>query len=222
MIERIIEELGLTAEMCGQQTSPAALVVMAEALSGYESQAVIAAIKRVRIECRRMTLADIIERITVADGRPTADEAWMNALQAEDESATVVWTEETAQAFAIARPALEIRDKIGARMAFKAAYDRLVQQAREDRQPAKWSASLGWDVEQRRRVLEAAVQCKRLSASHAAGLLPAPQVNPDVAKAVLQLACVNGENVNKGVTDRELARRKLAELRALLEKGKAA
>lgn len=207
----------------GNEISPIALDVMVEDLIPYGVEAVKVALTRCRRECRgRMALADILERLTAADGRPDADEAWMTALQAEDESATVVWTGETAQAFAIARPALEIRDKIGARMAFKAAYDRLVQDARDRGEPAKWSASLGWDAEQRRNVLEAAVDCKRLPASYAAGLLPSPRVDPDVAKAVLQLACVNGETVNAEVADRELARRRLAELRAMLEKGKAA
>lgn len=202
----------------GNEIQPIALDVMVEDLVAYGVDAVRAALTRCRRECRgRMALADILDRLTAADGRPDADEAWMTALQAEDESATVVWSNETAQAFSIARPALEIRDKIGARMAFKAAYDRLVQDARERGEPAKWSASLGWDAEQRRNVQEAAVACNRLPASHAAGLLPAPKANPDVAKAILQLACVNGENVNQDITDREIGRRKLAELRAMLE-----
>lgn len=146
----------------------------------------------------------------------------MNALVAEDESSTVVWTEETARAFDIARPALEIRDKVGARMAFKAAYDRLVQDARDRKEPARWSASLGWDAEQRRHVLENAVQAGRLTHKHAVGLLPPPGDGPrNVGEMVLKLAYVDGEMVNDEAQQREISRRRLAELREMLTRKKA-
>ena len=120
-------------------------------------------------------------------------------------------------AFAIARPALEINDKIGARMAFKAAYDRLVAQNREMRLPAQWSASLGWDVERRRYALENAVQAGRLLPSQAQGLLPPPPADPNAVQKILQLACVNGETVNAGIQEKEIGRRELANIKELLK-----
>lgn len=173
-LERIIDALSVTAEAMGQTISPSALVLMAQDLEaeGCTEAAALDALRRVRRECRRLTMADIIGRLESADGRPDADEAWMNALLAQDESNTVVWTAETQQAFGIAKPALEINDKVGARMAFKAAYERLVSESRAQGAPALWSASMGWDVGQRRTILEAAVQCGRLPESAAAGLLP--------------------------------------------------
>lgn len=218
-LDRIIDALSVTAEAMGQTMSAQALAIMAQDLAaeGCGEQAVMEALRKVRRECRRLTLADIVSRLESADGRPDADEAWMIALQAEDESATVVWTGETSAAFAIAKPALEISDKTGARMAFRAAYERLVKEARNRREPATWSASIGWDVEGRRIALENAVQAGRLPASHATGLLPPPTADDRIAATVLKLACVNGETVAPEVERREYVRRKLAELRAVLD-----
>lgn len=201
----------------GNEINAAALDVMVEDLVPYGSSYVLDALSRCRRECRgRLTLADILERMTSADGRPDADEAWMNALLAEDEAATVVWTEEAQKAFAIARPALAIRDKVGARMAFKAAYDRMVKAARERNEPARWSASLGYDVEERRHVLENAVLAGHIPASHAVGLLPPPPADEGIARAVLQLAYINGERVADDPGEREKSRQRLAELKAML------
>lgn len=207
----------------GSEMSVIALDAMVEDLAHYGLDAVLQALTRCRRECKgRLSLAEIIERVECADGRPGADEAWMTALQAQDESATVVWTDETRAAFEIARPALEINDKTGARMAFRDAYQRLVDDARKSNAPASWSASLGWDAETRRTVLESAVQCGRLPPSQAAGLLPPPPEPHGAARATLQLAAVDGVLIAPEVTDREHARQKLAELRAMLANGKAA
>jgi hypothetical protein len=89
--------------------------------------------------------ADIIGHINKAfanDGRPGADEAWAVAIQARDEMYTVVWTEEIAQAWGIASH-VYVNDEVGARMAFKDAYNRLVSTAREERQKPVWRPSYG-------------------------------------------------------------------------------
>jgi hypothetical protein len=70
-----------------------------------------------------------------------------------------------AQAWAIARPILEARDEVGARMAFREAYGRLVDEARRKRIPAAWSASLGFDKERQVLAIEQAVQAGRLPQS---------------------------------------------------------
>lgn len=137
--------------------------------------------------------ADLIAQLDAsmaADDRPGAEEAWALALTSRDEAATVVWTVETAQAFAICRPVLETGDEVGARMAFKDAYNRLVLAARRSGQLPQWQASLGWDMAQREAILTRAVQLQRLPAPTAAALLPAPQqddgYNPDKARQNLQ------------------------------------
>ena len=209
--DTLIEALGATAEVMGQQVTPAALLLMADDLSEYAPAAVLEALRRVRRECRRMTLSDIAERLAEADSRPAADEAWMNALTAQDECATVVWTEEASEAFQIARPALEANDRIGARMAFKAAYDRLVAQAREARRPAKWITSLGWDAQQRRQVLERAARQGLLPAAQVSALLPPPESDDGELPPALRLASSKPSN---GSMPR--ARGHLAHIRQLL------
>lgn len=115
-----------------------------------------------------------IEGAAAQDGRPEADEAWAIAMRADDEAVTVVWTEDIAAALSAARPILARGDEVGARMAFKAAYNRLVQKARSEFRPLRWVASLGHDIQQREEVLNSAVRLGQLPAPHVAGLLPPP------------------------------------------------
>lgn len=123
------------------------------------------------------------------DDRPTADEAWAIALGACDEADTVVWTEETAKAFEAARPVLDLGDKVGARMAFKGAYERLVDVARREGRPKSVRASLGWDLDRRAAALSAAVTAGLLPAPEVAGLLPPPDdAAPVDADAAAQIA----------------------------------
>lgn len=116
--------------------------------------------------------AAIAKRCKLMDGRPTADEAWAIALTSRDESDTVVWTEEAAQAFALCRPVLDMRDEVGARRSFIDAYNRLVGEARMVNQPAKWNVSLGWDMKKREASLERAHVAGHLSAPAVQSLLP--------------------------------------------------
>jgi hypothetical protein len=121
----------------------------------------------------------IVARCRLLDGRPSDDEAWAVALPSRDERETVVWTEEMAQAFAQCRPVLDAGDEIGARMAFKDAYNRLVAAARAAGKSAVWSVSAGWDHDRRKAAVNKAVF---------AGLLGAPE-----ARLALPNAVVGGE-----------------------------
>lgn len=221
--EQIVRALGVTAEAMGQQLSPAGLLLMADDLAAYGVETVLAALTKVRRECRRLSVADVIERIQIADGRPKSDEAWANALAALDESETVVWTKEAAQAFEVARPLLEINDKTGARMAFRDAYERLCELARSSCEPAQWSASLGWDAERRRLVLEAAVIAGRLGTDSVRGLLPPPPPSAETSKSVMALVSNNGVLTDKASTaiERESARKRIAALKLMLTDPKA-
>lgn len=98
------------------------------------------------------TPADIIAKINARDGRPSSDEAWAIAVKGADESASVTWNDDIAEAWGIALPVWNTGDEVGARMAFKDAYNRITR----DRQgtPVRWWASLGNDPTQR----EASVQ----------------------------------------------------------------
>ncbi|SEN31586.1 hypothetical protein SAMN05428959_1011143 [Duganella sp. CF517] len=116
--------------------------------------------------------ADIIEQIEASvlnDGRPGAEEAWAIALRSQDEADTVVWTAECAEAYSLAKPVMALGDEVGARMAFKEAYVRLVAAARAARRQTTWTASIGWDGGRRDQALVRAV---------VAGLLPVPTIQP--------------------------------------------
>lgn len=106
-----------------------------------------------------------IEGMAQADGRPAQDEAWAHAMRAQDENATVVWTSETAEAYGIARVVLDAGDEVGGRMAFKAAYARLVEAARANRAPIKWEASLGHNKAEQQQALQSHIALGRLPAA---------------------------------------------------------
>lgn len=118
--------------------------------------------------------ADILAQIEGAaenDGRPGAEEAWAACQPAADQSRTVVWTAEMAEAWGIAWPLLHNHgDEVGARMAFKEAYARLLVDARKQRRPIEWSATLGHDEAMRADALREAVGIGRLPLT----ALPAP------------------------------------------------
>ena len=94
------------------------------------------------------TPADIREAIEGAaadDGRPGPEEGWALALTARNEADTVVWTPEVAQAWGVARVVYGEGDEVGARMAFKETYARLVAEARAARRPLRWDVAEGFD-----------------------------------------------------------------------------
>lgn len=108
----------------------------------------------------------IAARCKLLDGRPDENEAWAVALTSQDERETVVWTSEMAEAFTVARPLLNAGDEVGARMAFKDAYKRLVTEARSLNRPVRWNVSAGWDAGRHHLAIQDAVN---------AGLLEGPK-----------------------------------------------
>lgn len=147
-------------------------------LAAYDIRAVSTAFGRhLSVEKRfAPTVAQILDHLGAneADQRPGSDEAWATALLARDEAATVVWTTETAQAFAGCQTILRAGDEIGARMAFRQIYDRLVAASKAAGQPVKWSASLGHDHDLQHTALTHAQNAGLLPAATVALLLPAP------------------------------------------------
>jgi hypothetical protein len=107
-----------------------------------------------------------------SDGRPDAEEAWAISRNANDEGETVVWTQECAEAFGLAGPVLNGGDEVGARMAFKAVYNRLVDQAQAAGTPVRWFASLGHDLQRRDFAVAQAVRAGRLQLSFAQTVSP--------------------------------------------------
>lgn len=108
-----------------------------------------------------------------ADGRPGADEAWSIAVLGFDERVTIVWTAEIAEAWGIAKPVFDLGDEVGARVAFRDAYNRLVAAARAACRAPAWTAALGFDTAGRAKAIAAAVERGLLPRSELLAL-PAP------------------------------------------------
>lgn len=152
-----------TAETLGQTISANAAQLMAEDLASYEAADIRAALQACRRELTgKLTLAAILQRIQASDGRPGKDEAWAIALMSSDETDTVVMTDEIQLALGAARPVLDLGDKVGARMAFISAYERLVTESRDEGKPVNWHVSIGFDANRRLEAITKAVQLKRI------------------------------------------------------------
>lgn len=123
--------------------------------------------------------ADILaqlEGIAAQDGRPGVEEAWALAMRSSDEGDTVVWTSEVAEAMGVCQPILNAGDEVGARMAFKEAYTRIIDAARRARISPQWTASIGHDPERRSSAISAAVTAGLLESNQFAAL-PAPRAH---------------------------------------------
>ncbi len=169
-VDHLIDLLCATAEVLGHEIRPAAAALMADDLSKFPLQALSKALARCRSELTgRLTPKAILDRMEDGGVWLSANEAWALALRASDESQTVVWTNEIAKAWQIALPIMDAGDKVGARMAFIPAYERLVQSAREEGKPVQWQISAGWDPQLRDAAIQQAVS---------AGLLPPPEPEP--------------------------------------------
>lgn len=164
--EQLVDMILVTAEVMGHELKPSAVMMMVSDLAGYDFAAVANTLNRCRKEqTGRLTLKGILDLLAPAGGWLTANEAWSLALPAADERNTVVWTSEASKAWSVALPLLEVGDKVGARMAFIAAYERHVSTAKSEGKQPVHEVSAGWDAAGR----ELAIQQAQL-----AGLLPAP------------------------------------------------
>lgn len=136
-------------------------------------------VSRGKFAPRPADIIEIIDRMR-PDGRPTADEAW--SMIPRDEAVTVVWTDEMSEAFGVAKPLLDVRDQVAARMAFRDAYERAVDRNRREGKAPHWFASLGQDKQGRAHVLADAVTKNRITFERAVALLP--HAHDEIAQAV--------------------------------------
>lgn len=204
-----------TAETLGQTISAQAAEMMAEDLAEHPAELIGAALRACRRELTgKLTLAAILQRVHGADGRPEPNEAWGIAMQSMDEAETVLMTPEIQKAAAAAAPIYQAGDKVGARMAFLSAYERVVHSARQQALPVEWRLSLGHDQERRARAIEEARVLGRLPAPAAAQLLAhhnLPALSDD-GRAIAGL--LTGDVVKAS----PVVRSRLADLRAGIEK----
>ncbi|MGY4663213.1 hypothetical protein ACVWZ9_004007 [Pseudomonas chlororaphis] len=207
-----------TAEAMGQEMNPRTAAMMAEDLCAYPVPIVKAALKACRFEVKgKLAMADILSRVQLKDGRPGKDEAWSIALLASDEIETVVMTAEIQQAMTAAAPILRLGDKVGARMAFNSAYDRLVATARAEAIPATWSVSLGFDPGRRVLAIESAVRMQLITQQSASQYLADLRVAPITADGQAIAGLLTGSQANPSPHLRE----RLAEVRQIVDAAKA-
>lgn len=174
-MQKLLEAIAVTAELTGTDLSKSAARVMAEDLARFPLSQVLGSLTRCRRELRgKLTIADVISRID--DGRPGAEEAW--AMIPKSEGDSVVWTDEMAHAYGVALPLMN-SDDVAARMAFREAYGKAVSEARNAGRPTKWTPSLGHDTYGREAVLRRAVDLGRITAKHAAALVPQLKASPE-------------------------------------------
>lgn len=159
----LLEELGATMELSGQQVRPAALTLLAEDLAHIAQPVLRMALARIRAEHRGPILTGtVLQYVDHAMGRMLPAEAYALALGSADQQATVVWTDEIAQAWAVAAPLLGAGDKFGARQAFLESYGRITGEARALRRRPVVQVSLGHDPEGRTRAVQEAMAAGRL------------------------------------------------------------
>ncbi len=202
-----------TAETLGQTLSANAAALMAQDLADYGMDDLANALQACRREVTgKLTLAAILQRIQAADGRPDPNEAWSIALAASDEAESVVLTEEIRQAMSASAPGMAQRDKVGARMSFLSAYQRLVDAARRVGRPVAWSLSMGHDPQRRVAALE---EAGRL------GRLPAPELQQQIRRLAHEPMTQDGAAIAGLITGRAgtpspKVRQKLQEVRAVV------
>lgn len=170
----------------GRELTESVLTRYLELLGDVPAEIVDQAIRAHQLDPERgrffPLVADIRAKIP-GEKRLSADEAWALCLKSLDEWATVVVSDVIMAARAIALPILDDGDKIGARMAFREAYDRILA----DRGGQQgWYISLGYDKTSREEVALEAVQAGMIDMEAVVALVPDLRYRDD-GKAVRQI-----------------------------------
>lgn len=177
-----------------------------------------------KFEPKPAHLIEQIERAAKNDGRPGPEEAWAISLGARDEGDTVVWTGECVQAWFAAKLVMDMGDEVGARMAFRETYTRLVADARARNEPASWEVSEGFDKDRRRSAIAFAIEAGRIPAGrhlalgHGAALLEGASVEssggmPPEIRAKFNELREQWARRYEGPTEADLERERLVNLK---------
>lgn len=166
----------VTFELVGQTISDVAVRAMIEELSSHQESEVLLALTRCRKELRKVSLADILDRIP--SGHPGVEEAWAIVSRGlNNESASFVWTDEMALAYG---PAMALsNDHVAARLAFKEVYSKAVQDAKAVNSKPSWRVSLGYDLHGRESALREAVAKGRIPLAYAQTMIPDLSMPPE-------------------------------------------
>jgi hypothetical protein len=217
-LEKLLNDLSGTAELMGKQLSPVALAMMANDLKDYSPALISEALHNLRKGTKPFSLGTIILEIEALrpDGRLGADEAW--AMYPHDEATSAVITNEIAEAMHIAQPLLNEGDKVGARMAFKEAYARIVAKNKNEGIAPKWFPSLGSEPSGRELVIKEAVRLGRLPQSTITTLLPPPLDQKFTSNVIaLKQALQIQDKASPDQVEKNKAR--IADIKSMLAKG---
>ena len=154
--------------------------------------------------------AEIIQHIPSAqkNNHVGAEEAWAIAEEAMNEYSTVVLTNEILEAKVICQDLYDSGDKVGARMAFKDAYNRIIKTA----QPPRWKVSEGYDKARKQDAIRNALALGRLTQEKAQYYLEQEsfkQIGTDTSPIALELfeklrlPLVDDDDFESGIRDRE-------------------
>ena len=202
--EKIADLIEITAEISGNPFKPQVIALMVEDLAEWDFNEIQAALNACRREVKgRLSLKDIIDRLPKkGDVLPSADEAWGQIVDFGNEYKTIIAPKIAFQAAYQGAFALMDTDKVGARMAFKAAYERLVPEYLN--KPIEYQISLSNDRNERREALIRAVEDGKITKQHALKydinlefkdeplLLPQP-INEDEWRRALMEEAENGK-----------------------------
>jgi len=205
--------LGDVAAMFGKTMSTTQTAMYFRALSQYPLEAMQLALDAHVCSAERgrfMPLpADLIAQLETArfDGRPMAEEAWSNAIKSLDENETIVWTEETAEAwYSCANELMLVGDKFNASRGFIAKYDDLVLIARKQNKPIVWQVAQGYDKDKRNQVIREAYKTKKITQAQAITLLPHHKIDGKQYAAIKSTVSLmiekNGSNAGHAMLER--------------------
>lgn len=174
--EKIADLIEITAEISGNPFKPQVIALMVEDLSEWEFNDIQAALNACRREVKgRLSLKDIIDRLPKkGDELPSADELWGQVLEyLTDESKSFVLPEMAFKALESTNGGIyELAtsgDKVAARMAFKAAYERLSQGFNGK---VQYTVRLGTDKENQAAAIKTAYLENKITKDTAAAFLP--------------------------------------------------
>ncbi len=192
--EQLVDMITITAEVMGQELKPGAIMMMVNDLMGYDFPTVARALDRCRRELSgRLTLKAILDIIAPGGEWLTGDEAWSQALPARDERNTVIWTDEARRAWFVALEPLQLGDKVGARMAFLAAYNREVAEAKNAGRRPQFTPSIGDDALLRDAAIRQAQEKGLLAKPAEQPALPPPTPEEE------QVMALNRERISEGL-----------------------
>ena len=201
------------AEMYGKNIKPTQTAMYFRALAQYPIEAIQAALDAHVCSSDRGRFmpmpADLIGQLETMrfDGRPSAEEAWSVAVQSIDEDLTIVWTQETQDAWAAsARELMAIGDKFNASRGFIGKYNELVATARRQGLAVKWLIANGYNKDLREQAIRQAYKDKKITQEYARVLLPYHTVVEGAYDAIQSNVTHMIENKGASAAHHELSR----------------